>query len=139
MSTWKSMVAIMVVGLAFPILALSQEKPPQAKGDSVQVVRDVVTTGVTNREPIDAATVFPPSVGVLFYFTEVEGASTPASIRHVWYYQDRQMAEVSLSIDGPRWRTWSSKRILENWIGGWRVEAVDADGNVLSSQTFDIH
>lgn len=131
MRVWRNVAVITIVGVALPILALSQERP--------QVARDVLTTAVVDREPIDAATVFPPSVGVVFYFTEVQGADTFTEITHVWYYGNDEMARVTLSVDGPRWRTWSSKRILENWTGSWRVEAVDADGNVLSSQTFDVH
>jgi hypothetical protein len=139
MNTWKKAVAITVVGVVLPVLALSQERTPQPDGDSLEVVRDVVTTGIVNREPVDDTSGFPPSMEALYYFTEVRGAGTPTQITHIWYYQDRQMAEVPLSVDGPRWRTWSSKRILENWVGSWRVEAVDADGNVLSSQSFDIN
>ncbi|MFQ5656269.1 MAG: DUF2914 domain-containing protein [Candidatus Methylomirabilales bacterium] len=138
MSICKKVVAVAVV-VVLPIVALSQETPRQPGEDSLRVARDVLTTGVDDREPIDDATVFPPSVGELFYFTEVQGADTPTQITHVWYYNNDEMARVTLSVDGPRWRTWSSKRILENWIGSWRVETVDADGNVLSSQTFDVH
>jgi hypothetical protein len=28
--------------------------------------------------------------------------------------------------------------MVENWTGSWRVEAVDPDGNLLSSQTFEV-
>lgn len=139
MSIWKKVAAITVVGVVLPTLALSQEKSLQPEGESLRVARDIVTTGVINREPIDDASVLPPSMGSLYYFTEVEGAYTPTHITHIWYYQERQMAKVPLSVEGPRWRTWSSKRILENWVGAWRVEAVDLDGHVLSSQTFDVH
>lgn len=138
MRVWRKVAVITIVGVALPILALSQERS-QPGEESLQVARDVLTTEVVDREPIDAATVFPPSVGLVFYFTEVQGADTFTEITHVWYYGNDEMARVTLSVDGPRWRTWSSKRILENWTGSWRVEAVDADGNVLSSQTFDVH
>ena len=131
-------IAITVVAVTLPILALAQEKMAQPAGDSLRVVRGVVTTAVVNREPSGDGSVFPPSTGALYYFTEVDGISTPTQITHIWYYQDQKMAEIPLSLEGPRWRTWSSKRILENWVGSWKVEAVDQSGNVLSFQTFSV-
>ena len=131
-------IAITVVAVTLPILALAQEKMAQPAGDSLRVVRGVVTTAVVNREPSGDGSVFPPSTGALYYFTEVDGISTPTQITHIWYYQDQKMAEIPLSLEGPRWRTWSSKRILENWVGSWKVEAVDQSGNVLSFETFNV-
>jgi hypothetical protein len=139
MKRWTKALAIAVVGVTLPISGLSQEKGTQSEGSSLRVVRGVVTAGVVNREPIGDGSVFPPSTGAVYYFTEVEGANGPTQITHVWYYQDQKMAEIPLSLEGPRWRTWSSKRILESWVGSWKVEAVDESGNVLSFQTFSVH
>ena len=138
MSRWWSRAAVMLV-VVLPSLALPQEQKPQPPQPHLRVIRDVVTTGVINRQPIDAATVFPPSVGTLYYFTEVVGATAATPITHIWSYNGEPVAEISLLIEADHWRTWSRKRILPNWIGSWEVEAVDPDGNVLSSQTFDIH
>jgi hypothetical protein len=138
MSPWWTRAAVILV-VVLPSLAFPQEQKPQPPRPPLRVIRDVVTTGVINRQPIDAATVFPPSVGTLYYFTEVVGATASTPITHIWSYNGKQVAEISLVIEADHWRTWSRKRILHNWIGSWEVEAVDPDGNVLSSQTFDIH
>jgi hypothetical protein len=138
MTRRKKTAAVMLVAALLPSLALSQEQKPQTAPRELRIVRGVVTTGVINREPIDAATVFPPSVGALYYFTEVVGASRPTQISHIWYYDGQKVAEIALAIEADHWRTWSRKQILQNWIGPWEVEAVDPQGHVLSSQTFDI-
>lgn len=138
MSQWWRMAALTLV-VALPTLVFSQEQKQEPERSGMRVVRDVVTTGVVNREPIDGATVFPPSVGALYYFTEVEGANAPTQIIHIWYYNQRKTAEIPLSVGATHWRTWSRKRILQNWIGPWEVEAVGPDGNVLSSQALDVH
>ncbi|MFQ5802266.1 MAG: DUF2914 domain-containing protein [Candidatus Methylomirabilales bacterium] len=138
MGKWAKAAVIMVVGMAVPILAASQERVARLEDDSLQVIRDVVTTEVVNREPVNDGIVFSASMGPVYYFTEVKGAYTPTHINHIWYYEGQQMAKVPLSIEGPRWRTWSSKRMVEDWAGSWRVEAVDSDGNLLASQTFEV-
>ncbi len=132
---WR-MAAIALAAVALPTLASSQERPPAPS--ALRVVRHVLTTGIVNMEPIDGATVFPASVEALYYFTEVVGASAPTEIVHTWYYRGREVAHIPLVVGSARWRTWSRKRILSHWIGPWEVEAVDQEGKVLSSQTFDV-
>lgn len=139
MSRPRRMAGITLLVAVVPILAFSQEHKPESAGSEVRVVRDAVTTGIVNRELIDGATVFPPSVDVLYYFTEVESARTPTRIIHQWYFQGDNVAEVPLSVEAAHWRTWSRKQILRNWIGSWKVEAADGSGKVLSSQSFDVH
>lgn len=136
MNGWKKAVAITVVGVGLPMLAVSTVQPAE---ESLNVVRDMVTTEIVDREPMNNGAAFSASMGPVYYFTEVNGAHTPTHISHIWYYKGTQIAEVPLSVEGPRWRTWSSKRILQEWAGSWSVEAVDADGNVLSSKAFDVH
>lgn len=143
MNRWKKVAVVTVVGVALPILAASQDRLARTdmqnmEDGSLKVVRDLVTTNVVKREPVNDGMVFSARLGPVFYFTEVNGADTPTHIAHIWYYEGREMAKVPLSIEGPRWRTWSSKRMLEDWKGSWRVEAVDADGKLLSSQTFEV-
>ena len=139
MWTWPIVAAIIVLSAVAQTLGMAEEqpRPPQERG--LRVIRHVITTGVVNREPIDAATVFPPSVGILYYFTEFQGAAGPTPIHHVWYYQDERVLEIPLIVEAGHWRTWSRKEIRENRIGTWKVEAVDRDGRVLSSQTFNVH
>lgn len=44
-------------------------------------------------------------------------------IRHTWYKDDAKVAEVDLTVGvSPRWRTWSSKRIVPQvHAGKWKV------------------
>ncbi len=143
MNRWKKIAVITVVGVALPILAASQDRFARTdvanmEDSSLEVVRHLVTTDVVNREPVNDGMVFSATMGPVFYFTEVSATDTPTRIAHIWYHEGRQMAEIPLSIEGPRWRTWSSKRMIEDWKGSWRVEAVDPDGKLLSSQTFEV-
>jgi hypothetical protein len=44
---------------------------------------------------------------------------------------------VSLNINPPSWRTYSSKIIQPHEIGAWRVEIQDSSGNVLETVRFE--
>jgi len=119
------------------ILAIGAETKAQ-ESDTLSVAEAMICTSVIDRVPAGADTVFPDTVGVLYCFTKIEGAKAPTTISHVWYYQDKKMAEVSLNVGGSCWRTWSSKRILKEWTGPWRVDVTTKDGTVLKSLTFKV-
>lgn len=105
-----------------------------AQEAGLKIVRDVLASAVENREPVEATAPIQATVGQLFYFTEIEGG--PGTIEHVWTWEGRTMATVTLDVRTPRFRTWSSKRLQPEWTGQWRVEARTSDGNVLSFKEF---
>lgn len=97
-----------------------------------------VCTAVEDRQPVGVNTEFGSDVGTLFCFTKVSGAAADSSISHVWYYNDKEMARIKLNVRADAWRTWSSKKIVEDWVGNWRVDVESAAGSVLKSQAFTI-
>lgn len=139
MRWWKALMVIPLL-MVSPQSVRSQDKPEQMAQPpaAIEIIREVVAAGVSNREPVDPGQVFDPSLGRIYYFTEVHAADPPTEITHVWYYGDREMARVPLTVEGPKWRTWSSKEILPDWTGEWKVEAVSDQGIVLASQSFSL-
>jgi hypothetical protein len=71
-------------------------------------------------------------IGRIHCWSTITGARQDTVVEHVWYWQEREMARVRLAVRGPRWRTWSSKKIAPGWSGTWRVEVVTADGTPLA-------
>lgn len=98
-----------LVVLLVTILAVSTTGLAQAAGPlqvAAAVCRDVV-----NREPVDAGTKFPLSVGKLSCFTKVIGVEGSSKITHVWYLGDQERFRVDLAANLPTWRTFSTKTI----------------------------
>lgn len=104
------------------------------------ISRAVLTTGISEREPVDVLkesieqTEFQEK---LFFFTEVRKLKGQ-TISHLWFHQDQLMAEISLTISADRYRTFSSKNIMPSQTGQWRVEAVTEQGELLAQKTFRI-
>jgi hypothetical protein len=46
------------------------------------------------------------------------------------------MAEVKFDVKGPRWRVSSSKNLLPEWLGEWKVSVIDGQGRVLVTDSF---
>lgn len=106
--------------------------------DGLQVEGAAICENVVDREPVDAGSSFPVSVGRLYCFTKIVGAGSPTEVTHVWYFGDAERGRVTLSVGGSNWRTYSSKIVQEHEAGAWRVEVLDADGNTLETVEFEV-
>ncbi len=109
-----------------------------AFGAGLKVAQGTITTKVIDRNPVDHVQTFPASEGVLYCFTRITGASADTTVTHVWYREGKEMARVVLPVRSADWRTWSSKRILPQWTGRWKVEILDSDENLLQTITFTV-
>ena len=93
----------------------------------MEIVEAVITTGVVDHKPADSVETYPASIGKLYCFTHVVGAQEDTTITHVWYFNDSEMARVTLPVRSSNWRTWSSKNFLPEWSGQWRVDVLDGE------------
>lgn len=94
------------------------------------VARAAFTTGIAEREPVDNLLTADTGTDRVYFFTELLDLDGQ-SITHRWQYQGTVMAEVSFDVRGPRWRVYSSKKLVPEWTGNWYVDVVDGSGNVL--------
>lgn len=104
---------------------------------AAEVADAVMCRDVQDREPVEVGDSFPADVEKVWCWSKIKDGKGE-TIKHVYYYGDREMAVVELTIGSPLWRTRSSKRIYSGWTGQWRVEIVAEDGAVLKSLAFTI-
>ncbi len=105
---------------------------------ALKVAEAVTATSVENLVPQGVSNTFPPTVGKVYAFTRITGATRETVIWHLWFYGDKLMAEVSLPVKSANWRTYSSKRIVPGWTGEWRVDVTNEDGLLLETLYFTI-
>jgi len=106
---------------------------------AAEVDTGMVCTAIVDRSCEGTAVSFTADVGKVYAYTRILGMDAGGSITHRWIYKDRNMAEVSLNIGGPDWRTWSSKNVDSLWTGSWKVEIVDnSDGSVIDILEFTV-
>ena len=122
---------IIALCLLIPVASNAQQAATLSVEDST------ICTGVANREAVDPGDSFPVSVGRLYCFSKIAGIQEATEIVHVWYYGETERARVSLGVNPPAWRTYSSKIIQAHEIGSWRVEILDASGNLLETLKFE--
>ena len=127
-----SAVALSLV-MAAPVEA--QEAAAQASGPTVD--EGGVGTGVVDRALQGMAESFPATVATLYCFTRIGHTEAGATVEHVWYFNDQEVARKELTVGGSPWRTWSSKTIPAEATGAWRVDVV-AGGTVIKSFAFTV-
>jgi hypothetical protein len=106
--------------------------------NTLEVVAAAICKDVVEREAVDVANSFSTAVPRLYCFTKIVGADQPTEVVHVWSYGDVERARVSLAVNAATWRTYSSKVIQAHEIGTWRVDVLDASGNLLDTINFEI-
>lgn len=128
----RTFVFAIVLISVFSVIGFSQDVV------TLKVDEMTICTGIEDRQPVGMDTAFVKTVGQLFCFVKVSGESDSTSISQVWFYDGKEMAKVELSVKGKTWRTWSSKRIVEDWVGQWKVEVQSATGDVLMTKEFTV-
>ena len=128
-------------GLCLAIISLCLLVPysthAQQTGD-LNVASAVICKNVADRQPVEPGSSFAASVGRLYCYSKITGIQNSTEIVHVWYFGDTERARITLGINPPSWRTYSSKIIQAHETGKWHVQILDASGNSLENVEFEI-
>ena len=111
---------------------------PPATISSLTVSEAAIATAMEGLTPQGASDSFESSVGKLYAFTKITGSEGGTSVKHLWFRGDHLVAEVELPVKAASWRTYSSKTILPDMTGQWKVDVTANDGTVLKSIPFTI-
>lgn len=130
MKRFTTMLLAGIVSLIFVNAAPAETK--------LSVEAAVIATSVENMTPIGVAEKFPATVGKLYCYSKIIGGGEGVSIKHVWYYGEKEVSKIPLLIKYPSFRTYSYKTIPSDWTGKWRVEIVADDGTVLKTLEFTV-
>jgi hypothetical protein len=122
--------------IVFVLAGLQIATAQESNEGQLRVTKMVFCKEIVGLEPLSEETTFSNQTKKIFCFTKIEGAQFDMQITHRWYYEDSLMAEVKLPVRSGAWRTYSSKNIMEDWIGNWRVEVVDDEGELIRKESF---
>ena len=124
----KKLLMLMVVVIAMGVSV--------AQAADLRVADGTITSAIENQIPVDRIESYRADFGKLYCFTRIVGAQGDTEVTHVWYFQDNELARVTLPIRSSDWRTYSSKRFLPQWAGEWRVVVLDGEQNEIATIPF---
>ena len=105
--------------------------PPAA----VRVTEFGVGTSVRQRVLVGAGTTLHAGDQAVFWNRILDGAKGD-QVTHRWRLNGAPVRSIDLNIGGPHWRTYSRITLPEG--GDWSVEALDAAGNLLATESFAV-
>ncbi|HEY3644790.1 MAG TPA: DUF2914 domain-containing protein [Gammaproteobacteria bacterium] len=121
---------------AAPAAAASTAAAPAKSAAKGQVQKAQFTSGVENHEPKDNLdSLTNDQTRIFFYAVLVNLQGQEVTFR--WSFNDVTQAEVKQTPTSMRYRTNTSKTLDPSKLGTWKVEVVDASGDVLTSKTFE--
>lgn len=91
-----------------------------------------------DKTPINQAIVFPIKIGKVSCFSMFDPVPEKTFIYHKWFHKDTPSTNKRLTLQPPRWATYSSIQLRETDKGPWRVEISDRKGNLLYILRFSI-
>ncbi|MFO7972450.1 MAG: DUF2914 domain-containing protein [Desulfobacterales bacterium] len=125
--------------LASQVLPQNNQHSPLAR-DSKEPVLDtaVICEEIKDFAPKNQAVVFSIKIGKVSCFTSFDPVPVETVIYHKWFHKDKPSTIKRLTLQPPRWATYSSIQLRETDKGPWRVEITDQKENILHTLRFTI-
>jgi hypothetical protein len=136
--------------LFFPFLTLSvllgakgfcQQTPsaPAARSaDKLTLVQAAMCASLKEGSPCNPGVVFSVTQGKVLCLSSFDPVPRKTFIYHSWFYKDVLMTRQKLTLNPPRWSTYSTIQLREADKGPWRVEIADQDERILTILRFSI-
>ena len=88
--------------------------------------------------PKNRSVVFSIKIGKVSCFTSFDPVPKETFIYHKWFHKDKPSTQKRLTLQPPRWASYSSIQLRETDKGPWRVEITDQKGNIFHTIRFTI-
>ena len=108
--------------------------------DSKEPVLDdaVMCEEIKDFTPKNQGVVFSIKIGKVSCFTSFDPVPEETFIYHKWFHKDKPSTKKRLTLQPPRWATYSSIQLRETDKGPWRVEITDQKESILHTVRFTI-
>ncbi|GAB6906779.1 conserved exported hypothetical protein [Desulfosarcina cetonica] len=132
----KSIVALMLVMTMLTLAPARGEEEAPANG--LKLVRAVMCESIQEYAPVNPAVVFSIELGRISCFTDFDPVPRQTFIHHKWYRNDSLITDKRLTINPPRWASFTSVQLRDADKGPWRVEITDENDTILRTLRFSI-
>lgn len=88
--------------------------------------------------PANEAVVFSIELGRLYCFTEFDPVPVQSVIHHKWYRKGNLVTVKQLTLNPPRWSSFSTIQLRELDKGPWQVEIIGDNDKLLRTLRFSI-
>ena len=132
---------LLCTNLVFVLQAFPQDNQSSNSNDALKELkmdRAVMCEEVKDLTPQNPAVVFSIKIGKVSCFTSFDPVPEKTFVYHKWFHRDDLSTTKRLTLQPPRWGTYSSIQLRETDKGPWRVEISDQKGHLLRILRFSI-
>ena len=111
---------------------------PAPRAEKLTLVQASMCSSLKEGNPCNSGLVFSVAQGKVFCFSSFDPVPRKTFIYHSWFYKDVLVTRQKLTLNPPRWSTYSTIQLREADKGPWRVEIADQDERILTILRFSI-
>jgi len=93
---------------------------------------------IKDGSPLNQAILFSMEKGKVICFSTFGDIPKQTTVFHKWYFRDKLIYKIKLSLKPPRWSTYSSIKLRDTDRGPWRVEITDQQNNIFQTLRFSV-
>jgi hypothetical protein len=138
---FKFIVLFICANFLFPLPASPQENQVSSAvplEEKLTMEQAVMSERIEDFAPVNNGVVFSIRIGKVTCFTSFRVVPNKTFIYHKWFHKDKLSTKKRLTLQTPRWSTYSSIQLRETDKGSWRVEICDKEENLLHILRFSI-
>jgi len=133
--------ALIIITHTTTALALPETEEqalPETGEQTLTLVHAAMCESIENLLPVYPAVVFSISKGEIICFTAFDPVPKKTHVFHKWYKRDRLISRSKLTMNPPKWSSFSSMQLRNVDKGAWRVDITDANDTILKTLRFSI-
>ncbi len=135
--------SVKIKGLFFVLITLfSSPLLSQQASDAVDSKAVLCESGlfedIQDGVPCNPGLVFSSGLGRVVCYTSFDPVVKKTFIYHKYFFRDELSSRVKLTLNPPRWATFSRIQLRETDRGPWRVEITDEEDKLLHVIRFSI-
>jgi hypothetical protein len=115
--------------------AAAPSQAPAGGAPSFSIDSIAIAGNIEQRMPVGVGGEFAWDVGRVSCWARVSASQAPVAMKFKWYKNEELALEWPYSLISETGRVWSTKAVA---TGNWKVEIVDAAGNVVKTASFTI-
>lgn len=131
-----SLLTLLAVTLLFPGRAWTEEGA--AVSEEPTLIKAVMCESLQKFTPINVAVVFAIELGRIYSYTEFDPVPKQTIIYHKWYHKGSLISVKKLTINPPRWSSFSSMQLRDADKGAWHVDIIDMNNKLIQTLRFSI-
>jgi hypothetical protein len=138
---YRFLLALVCISVLLGAKVFPQDPPspsPSSDSEKPTLVQATMCTSLKEGSPCNPGAVFPVSQGKVLCFSSFDPVPRKTSIFHSWFHRDVLITRQKLTLNSPRWSTYSTIQLRESDKGPWRVEITDQDARLLEVLRFSI-